>query len=344
MKTQNKLITMLLCLVLLFTLSGCGQKTDVDTANNSQPANQSSDSLKLEDLKLTIGSAPGPVTYPLAQMAEKNSQIVLKPWQNGEQLTAMITAKEVQLCSTPMSNALLCYNKGLGVELLSVTVWGMLYVMSTDDSIKTLSDLKGKEVALTGKGGIQDLIFRHLLIKNKLNPDTDLTLTYLDMPEASARLAGGQLKYAVLNEPQSSIAALNTKKNGRELYRVLDLTKEWNKLPGQEQARMPMAGIIVINDTGLTPEQVVGFEKVYMETANYVNKNGQEISPIVEKHVPTMKAQAVSESMKYARLKPEHGADCQADIEAFFKELSSTAGMKAFGGKLPDAKFYYQSK
>ncbi|CFX45096.1 ABC-type uncharacterised transport system, substrate-binding component, TM0202 type [Syntrophomonas zehnderi OL-4] len=344
MKINNKRITVLLCLVLIVALSGCGQKTDIESANNALPAKQSEDTVKLEDLKLTIGSAPGPVTYPLAQMAEKNSQIVLKPWQNGEQLTAMITAKEVQLCSTPMSNALLCYNKGLGVQLLSVTVWGMLYVMSTDDSIKNLSDLKGKEVALTGRGGIQDLIFRHLLIKNNINPDTDLTLTYLDMPEASARLADGQLKYAVLNEPQSSIAALNTKKNGRELFRVLDLTKEWNKLPGQEQARMPMAGIIVINDTGLTPAQAGGFEKIYIETADYVNKNSQEISPIVEKHVPTMKAQAVSESMKYARLKPEHGADCQAEIEAFFKELSQTAGLQAFGGKLPDAKFYYQFK
>jgi len=341
---KRKIVVGFLCLLLMVTFSGCAQKSSPKSASTSAPAKQATDTVKLEDLNLTIGSAPGPVTYPLAQMAEQNSNIVLKPWQSAEQLTAMVAAKEVQLCSTPISNAVLSYNKGLNVQLLMVTVWGMLYVMSTDQDVKTLQDLKGKEVALSGKGSIHDMIFRHLLIKNHINPDTDLTLTYLDMPEASSRLATGQLKYAVLNEPQSSITALNAKKSNVQLHRVLDLTEEWNKLPGQEKARMPMAGIIVINDSGVSSEQAAGFEKVYIDTAKWVNTHAEEIGPIVEKHVPAMKAAAVSQSLKYARLQPQHAEDCQADIEAFFQELSQTADARAFGGKLPDAKFYYQSK
>lgn len=340
---KKKLIVMFLCFALLLSFSGCATKATQKPNSPSAPA-KAVDTVKLEDLKLTIGSAPGPVTYPLAQMAEQNSNIVIQPWQTGEQLTAMVSSKEVQLCSTPISSALLSYNKGLNVQLLMVTVWGMLYVMSTDGDVKDLQDLKGKELAISGKGGIHDIIFRHLLIKNNINPDTDLTLTYLDMPEASSRLATGQLKYAVLNEPQSSITSLNAKKSGVDLHRVLDLTQEWNKLPGQEKARFPMAGIIVVNDSGVSSEQIAGFEKAYIDTALWVNTHAEEIGPIVEKHVPAMKAAAVSQSLKYARLQPQHAADCQAEVENFFSELSKTADIRSFGGKLPDAKFYYQPK
>ena len=268
---KRNLIVLLVAFTLVLNFSGCAQKAGQESP--AAPVQQASGTVKLEDLKLAIGSAPGPVTYPLARMAEQNSNIILKPWQGGEQLTAMITTKEVQLCSTPLNNAVLSYNKGLDTQLLMVTVWGMLYVMSTESDVKSLQDLKGKEVALSGKGGIHDLIFRHLLIKNGINPDSDLTLSYLDMSEASSRLAAGQLKYAVLNEPQSSIATLNAQKSGVQLHRVLDLTQEWNELPGQENARMPMAGIIVVNGSGITSEQAAGFAKAYIDTAEWVNKH-----------------------------------------------------------------------
>lgn len=81
-----------------------------------------------------------------------------------------------------------------------------------------------------------------------------------------------------------------------------------------------------------------------MDAAEWVNAHPDEIGPIVEKHVPWMKAQAVTESIKYARLQPNHAADCQTEVEAFFKELSKDTDPKAFGGKLPDAGFYYQVK
>ncbi len=340
---KNKLIAMLVCLAMIVPLAGCTAKADGEKSD-SKTTETTVKAASFEELNLAVGTAPGPVTYPLAQMTEQNSNIVLKPWQSGEQLTAMLTSKEVQLCSTPISNALLCYNKGLNTKLLMVTVWGMLYVMSSENEVASLQDLKGKEVVLSGQGGIHDLIFRHILIKNNINPETDLTLTYMDMSEASTMLASGAISYAVLNEPQSSIASLNAAKSGVTLNRVMDLTEEWGKLPGQENARFPMAGIVVVADSGITPEQVAGFEEAYIETADWVAANPEAIGPIVEKYVPTMKAAAVTQSLKYARLQPEPAIDCMDEVEAFFKELSQTADMKAFGGKLPDEGFYYQNK
>ncbi len=338
---NRKLLALTLSAVMLLSLAGCAQQAGSDRSGTST---QKMVALTLDDLKLTAGTAPGPPTYPLAYMAEQNSKIVLKPWQNNEQLLSMLSSKEVQISSCPVSNALIAYNKGLGVQLLDVAVWGMLYVMSTEQDIKSLQDLKGKNVAVSGQNGLHDLILRHLLKKNNLDPDKDVTLTYMDMSEASAMLASGQFKYAVLNEPNSSIAALNARKNGVQLNRVLDLTDEWHKLPGQESIRLPMGCVVVVNDTGISPEEIAAFEKAFFESSDWVNSHPDESGPIVEKHVSWMKAAAVTESIKYARLQPQHAADCKAEVQAFFKELSTTTEMKAFGGKLPDDGFYYQAK
>lgn len=335
---KRKSLALLLAAILLFSVAGCSQTATTDNAATKDAGK----TITLADLKLAAGTAPGPPTYPLAYMAEQNSNITLKPWQNNEQLLSMLSSKEVQFSSCPVSNALIAYNKGLGVQLLDVAVWGMLYVMSTENDIKSLQDLKGKEVAVSGQNGLHDLILRHLLKKNNIDPEKDLTLTYLDMSEASAMLASGQMKYAVLNEPNSSVAALNARKNGVTLNRVLDLTDEWHKLPGQENVRLPMGCLVLVNDTGVSPEEIAVFEKGFLEAADWVNDHPDEIGPIVEKYVSWMKGPAVTESIKYARLQPQHAADCKAEVEAFFKELSTTTDPKAFGGKLPDAGFYYQ--
>lgn len=336
-KMKTKVLAVLLCLTMLFSLAGCAQTPggEKTTAPEAQ---------KLTDLKLALGTAPGPPTYPLAYMAEQNEQFTLKPWQSGDQLLAMLSSQEVQISSCPVTVAMIAYNKGLGVRLLNVSVWGMLYVMSTEAGVESLQDLKGKEIAVSGRGGLHDLIFLHLLKANHIDPQRDLTITYLDMPQASAMLANGKIKYAVLNEPNSSVAALNAQKNGIGLKRVLDLTDEWHKLPGQENVRLPMGTVVVVDGAGLSAEQIAVFQKGYMEAAAWVNSHPHEIGPLVEKHVPWMKAQAVTESIKYARLQPDHAADCQAEVEAFFKELSKDSDLKAFGGKLPDAGFYYQAK
>lgn len=331
---QKKFLSVLLLITLIFVMGGCAGSKKADKAD--APVNTPAKS------ELTVGSAPGPASYPLAKMAENDSNLVIKPWKTYDQLLAMITSKQVNLSSTPITNAIIAYNKGFKVKLVNVSVWGMLYVVSTDSSIKNLSELKGKEIAVTGQGGIHDLVFRHLLIQQGINPDNDLRITYLDLPESSAKLVSGEIKYAVLNEPNSSMAILNAKKAGKELYRVIDLAQEWQKLPGQEKNRIPQAGYIMMEETGISADQVAEFEKGFEESAQWINEHPSEAGPLVEKQNEWMKAPAVSESLKFARLQPEMAADCRDEIEAFFNELIKTAPAKALGGKLPDDNFYFQ--
>lgn len=54
---KTRLIAILICLAMLLTLAGCS-KTATETESAKDP-------VELSDLKLTLGTAPGPPTYLL---------------------------------------------------------------------------------------------------------------------------------------------------------------------------------------------------------------------------------------------------------------------------------------
>jgi NitT/TauT family transport system substrate-binding protein len=70
--------------------------------------------------------------------------------------------------------------------------------------------------------------------------------------------------------------------------------------------------------------------------------NPAEAGPIIEAMDEKMKAPAVADSLKYARLDPKRAIDSREAIEAFYNELLKTANPESIGGKLPDDGFYYQ--
>jgi NitT/TauT family transport system substrate-binding protein len=338
MKVRKKWLAVALIAVLLLGVAGCGaQEADVP----DQPAVVDNEN---EKVALVAGTAPGPVSYPLAYMLENSDDIDLQiePWNKSDQLLAMITAGQVNVSSTPLTNAIMLYNNGVDVKLINIASWGTLYVMSSEDTVQSITDLKGKQIGIAGKGGNHDLVFRHLLIQNGLQPDQDVEITYLDFPEASSKLATGELKYAILNEPNSSMAILNARKGGVELHRVIDLQVEWQKMTGRETARIPHAGFIVVNADQLDKTVVEKFQQNYTAASEWINNNPEDAGPLVETHFDWMKGAAVQQSIPYARLDPVPAIDCQEEIEAFYTELSKTAPAEALGGKLPDAGFYFQ--
>lgn len=333
----------LMLLMFALVVGGCtaAEETEVqeDVVEVEEPAP--------EPVTLDVAYGPGPVAFPLAKMeqdgiADINATIVPQAWSTADQLKALVTASQVDLASTPLTNAMLLYNNGAKVKLVNVGVWGMLYVVTPDASVTELSQLKGKEIAIAGKGGIHDLLFRHLLIKQGIDPDKDLTITYMDLADMQTKLAMGTLQFALLNEPAASGAVLTAKQQGVALTRTIDLQVEWAEVTGQPEARIPWAGYIVIGDAMDDTAMIDAFIEEYAAMAAWVNDNPSEAGPVIEAMDEKMKAQAVANSLQYARLDPSSAVDARGAIEAFYTELLTTANPESIGGKLPDDGFYYE--
>lgn len=333
MKTRVKRILVgLLVMTLVLGLTGCS-KTPAPAPKIQQ---------------VTIAASQGSGSYPLAPLVENNSlkdfadKTVIEPWVTSEQLSAMVTSNQAQFVVGPITNALMLYNKGANVKLANVAVWGMLYILSADDSVVSVADLKGKKIAVTGGStSYHGNLLRYILIKNNLDPEKDLTIVNMDMAESSAQLATGGIKLALSNEPNSTVTIDNAKKGNVNVTRAIDLQKEWAKAVGNEKARIPQAGLIVVGDNAQNQALVTAVRDKYSESAKWVNENPAQAGPLVEKYFPKMKGFAVEKSMPFAGLNPVASSECKAEINAFLTEYLKVAPPASIGGKMPDDGFYY---
>lgn len=124
------------------------------------------------------------------------------------------------------------YNKTEGkISVVGVATLGILYVVTRDDSIKTLADLKDKKVVTSGAGSTAEYATSYIFSENGLVPGENVTLDYAsEHSEAAAQLISGAYDAAILPEPfvTSSIMQDDTLKS------VISLTEEWSKLNDSE--------------------------------------------------------------------------------------------------------------
>jgi len=116
--------------------------------------------------KLTLVGPAGPMAIPLAYLVENDkladiaTETELVIWENPDQLRAIVSGGQAgHFLTLPSNSAATFYNKGMQLQMLDISVWGILYIISDDQAIQTIADLKGKEVVVPFKGNMPDLLF-----------------------------------------------------------------------------------------------------------------------------------------------------------------------------------------
>src|SRR4029077_21263770 len=72
--------------------------------------------------------------------------------------------------------AILASVRGLPIRTIAVNLDNAPYVLVGRPQIKTMSDLKGKKVAVNSLGGMSTLVVREIVARSGLEPDRDLIL------------------------------------------------------------------------------------------------------------------------------------------------------------------------
>jgi NitT/TauT family transport system substrate-binding protein len=117
-------------------------------------------------------------------------------------MVARLASGEAAVGMLPANVAAQLYNRGVPIQIGAVTLWGLLYVVGPEGSVDDWSDLAGETVQSIARGATPDLVTRHLLAENGVDPDSDVTLAYQFAPAELAQLVAlGQEDLAVLPEP-----------------------------------------------------------------------------------------------------------------------------------------------
>jgi NitT/TauT family transport system substrate-binding protein len=348
------LILITLLMVFVPACSGGTQTTSPSVPASLSPtpsASASPSALPKVDTLRLVGTI-GPLTIPLAYMQQNNllasvaNKTTLDIWATPTQLQAIIAGGQGDFVSLPTNSAATFYNKGVSLQMLDASIWNILFLVSSDPNIKSVTDLKGKKVVVPYQGAIPDAMFRYVLQKQGLNPDTDINIFYAPDPvQASQLLLTGQDQYCLLSEPSATQVILKAQSTSTPLYRDLNMQTEWQKASGGKSST-PIAGTVVLGAMKNRPDVLQAFLTQYQKAIQWMLANpvqaGQVGAGALSQQGFT--ADVLTESMKNIDWRFVSAGNARPDIESFFNALAQVSP-NFIGGKLPDDAFYYtQSK
>jgi NitT/TauT family transport system substrate-binding protein len=299
--------------------------------------------------KLLIQAPASPPSVALAKLVHDRAfeglagSAEFALWKDPDELRGRITGGQAHISGLSVNVAATLYNKGLGVKLTSVYIWGILYVVSADPNIRAWADLKGQELLIPFKGDLPDILGQLLMQQRGLELGKDIQPRYVSAaPEAAGLLAAGQARHAILSEPSATLAFLKAKEAGVALYRVIDMQKDWAAVTGRP-ARLPMAGVVVLPGLAQDHPQILQrLRAKHAEAVAWVRQNPAEAARLGATYIPTMPEAAMAASMPYIQLEYVDAAAARPEIEFFFQQLARLSPA-LYGNALPDDKFYAAS-
>ncbi|MFT5661826.1 MAG: NitT/TauT family transport system substrate-binding protein [Sulfurimonas sp.] len=298
---------------------------------------------------LTLSGPMASVSHPLLHMIESGAlsdladKVEFVMWKNPDELRALTLRNRADFIAIPTNVAANLYNRGVDIQLLNVSVWGILGMITRDKDKKTLADFKGCDIAMPFRADMPDILFEEIVKKQGLDPKKDFNLQYLSSPiDAMQMLIMRRVDHALLAEPAISMALRKTnsfplKLIAPDLYRSSDIQQEWGKAFNIE-SKIPQAGMAVIGKK--STHLIQRFNEEYAKSLQWYKDHPQEAGELVANYIPMLDPQAVADSMEYVQLEAVSAKDSKTDLEFFYKLLKNN-NPKSIGGKLPDDKFYY---
>ncbi|MTI58322.1 ABC transporter substrate-binding protein [Geosporobacter ferrireducens] len=335
---MKRVISMMLIFSFAFViLSGCTSK--VNNALETPAVNVK----ETENVSIQVAAPSGAPTLSMIRMFKEipsfgdHIEVSYESVKSPDLMASRILSGEIDVAVVPTNLAAALFNKGADYKLAASSVWGVLYVVG-NEKMDGWEALRGKEIYTMGRGLTPDIVFRYLLSSNGINPDTDVTLTYMGEATelASAFIAG---KSAVSVIPEPVLSNVMTKKEDTEI--LLDLQEEWSKL-NKGDSSYPQASLIIKNEIiEKNPEFVEAFLQAYENSIQWLYGNAEKAGEYNEELQTGLTKGAVVKGLQRSNIEYRSAKAAREAIEAYLKVLFEYSP-ETIGGKLPDEGFYLE--
>lgn len=287
-----------------------------------------------------IGSLKGPTSMGL--VAIMDSQEKGQTSQNYEftmvtaadELVAMVASGQVDIALLPANVASVLYKKTNGnVLVIDVNTLGVLYIVESGNTIKSISDLKGKTIYMTGKGTTPEYCIRYLLAQNGLT-DEDVTLEFKsEATEVAAFIAQTDGAIGLLPQPFVTTAMISNP----DLRIALDLTAEWDAVADSSM----VTGVTIVQRSFLEqqPEAVEDFISDHQYSVAAGNADVERTAELIERF-GIIKASVAETAYSYCNIVCITSSDMKKALSGYLHVLYEQ-DPSSVGGSLPDDAFYY---
>lgn len=210
---------------------------------------------------------------------------------------------------------------GKGYSIAAITIWGGLYlcccargvagVQAQDYLSFDIHSLRDKTVHSLARGMAPDMLLRHILDRNGLTPEKDVSFDYSCPTHRELLKAAmeNSISFCVLPEPLLS-QALNA---NPDLHIVADLAEEWMKV---EHTPLPLTALFVNNAlVGKDVEKAVA--ETLRQSSQWVNSCPEEAAALAVRYGICPDEDAVRRSIQRSAFKVVPFDEAEPAIEHF---------------------------
>ncbi len=345
----------LLMMILSMVLSACGNNNNkVETkpspkvtASASATADaKASPKTERDPVNFRIHSLKGPTTMGITKlMSDSEAGNTTDKYDvtihgTADEIAAGIIKGDVDVALIPCNLASVLYQKTKhNVKVAAINTLGVLYVVETGDSIKSVSDLKGKTIYATGKGTTPEYALNYVLTENGIDPSKDVTIEYKsESTEVVAMLKNSDNAIAILPEPYVTTASVKNDK----IHTVINLSEEWNKVAKDGSSMVTAVTVVRKDFLDANKDAFNEFMEKYKESADWVNANVSDAAALCEKY-NIVSAAVATKAIPKCNITCITGDEMKSKLSGFLSVLND-ANPKSIGGTLPDDNFYLELK
>lgn len=296
-----------------------------------------------EDIKpVKVAALKGPTGLSMVNLIHDKIELGTKTEYsivNTPQLvTAGLLSGSYDIAALPTNLAAIIYKKKPDYLLAAVTGEGTLYVLSSDDSIKTWKDLKGKKVYNIARSSTPGFLFNHLLKQNNIDPQEDLDVDFtFNHVELAPMLIAGKVETGILPEPLVTKVLLNNK----NMKVVLDFQTEY---ASGNDSSYPLSCVVIKKSLiEENPEVVKTFLSELEKSITWVNKNPMEAGQKGETIGLGVTGPLVKKAVSRLNIGFKTAKDAEPELDAYYRVLFNS-DPKSIGGSLPNKTFYMDLK
>lgn len=301
-----------------------------------------------EQVTIRIGSLKGPTSMGILNLMEKAGKgetrdaYSFQMATGADELLPLMVKGELDICLVPANVGALLYHKTEGqVSVIDINTLGVLYMVTGEEEIRDVQDLKGRTIYLTGKGTTPEASLRYLLEKNGLEDACTLEFKS-EATEVVALLKENEKAVGLLPQPFVASALIQNP----ELRVVLDMNEQWMKIQketvsgtGQEEGMV--TGITLVRNAFLEqhPEAVTEFLKEHRESVDGINADPKKGAVLAVEAGIVGKEVIAEQAIPKCNLTCIVGEEMKAALKPYLKVLTEF-DEKITGGE-PDEEFYY---
>ncbi len=325
MKSIRKISVLLIAFAILL-MSGCGAK---------------------EQTVVRVASLKGATSLGLLNLMDKAQNSTTKNNYEFEMATAAdeimpkMIKGEIDIALLPANAAANLYQKSeKAVQVIDINTLGVLYVVTGDDGIACVDDLKGRTIYSTGQGATPEAAIMSVLEGSGLGSD-DYTIEFKsEAAEVAAMLAENPDAVGVLPQPFVTAATIQNDK----LKVVMDLSEEWNKIYGADGTRM-VTGVTVVRTAFANehPEAVKAFLEEHKESVELANSDVDTTAALAVAAEIIAKEPIAKKAIPACNIVCITGEDMKQALKGYLDSLANF-NARLVGGAVPEDDFYYVEK